>query len=274
MLLSLRDGALSKQATFGEDPLAVALSADGRTAYFADNRPGDVHALSLPRLEPLWKTHVGGSPSGLLFSGDRLYVSLWSVAQVAELDGTTGALQRKIDVPALPGALLLRGGEVVVACGSGKLADLHGHSWTAGTGFGVAVAGGSTWTEDYERAELVRLDPPLRTGMPVSAAPFWLQAGGPHELLVSAEGSPEDDAPGAVVSFDTLTMRSTVLARSRDPDMVLRRGDRVFVAAHGDHEVQVITPRGILHWALGAEAVALAIDEPLGLLVVAVDASE
>src|SRR5207249_1152979 len=111
--------------------------------------------------------------------------------------------------------------------------------------------------------------------MPISAAPFWLQAGRPHELLISAEGSPEDDAPGALVSLDTVTLKSTLLARPRDPDQVLHLGDRLFVAAHGDRDVLVLGPgRTEQHWARGAEAVALAIDQELGLLVVAVDATE
>lgn len=244
MLLSLSSGAVVRQAALGADPLAVALASDGHTAYVADNDLGDVFALRLPSLQTAWRTHVGGRPSGLLVHGGSVYVSQYGAARVAALDRGSGRLVAEQKVAPRPGQLAWDGAVLT----------------SDGDGFGVALAGGTDWTTD-------RL-PPL------PGAPFWLAAGRPNELLVTAEGSPEDTAAGAVASIDTRTGGAQILATPRDPDQAERFGDRVFVAAHGDRQVLVIGPRGLEAWARGAEVVALAPDPALGLLIVVTDAGE
>jgi DNA-binding beta-propeller fold protein YncE len=244
MLLSLRTGATVAQVSVGEDPLALALAPDGGTAYVADNDLGDVFALGLPALRTAWRTHVGGRPSALLVHGANLFVSQYDSAQVAKLDSASGRLLEEMPVAPHPGEL----------------------AWTdhlltsGGRGFGLAVVGGEVWT-------------PARLP-PLEGRPFWLAAGRGGELLVTTEGVPEDSAFGSVVSLDTASGRASVLARPRDPDEAERLGDSVFVAAHGDREVLVLRNGRMTVWAKGAEAVALAPDAPLGLLVVLADADE
>ena len=66
------------------------------------------------------------------------------------------------------------------------------------------------------------------------------------------------------------------LMRATDPDLVLEAGGKIFVASHGDRQVDVLTSSGerVGSWARGAGAVALAVDDALGLLVVVTDERE
>jgi DNA-binding beta-propeller fold protein YncE len=245
LLLNLETGALIGQRSLGADPLAVTLAPDGQTAYVADNDLGDVFALRLPSLREEWRTHVGGAPGGLLVHDSALYVSEYDTATVAQLDAASGRQVGTQAVAPHPGQLVWRDGVVT----------------SGGEGFGVAEVGGELWTGGRLR---------LAEGL----KPFWLQAGRQNELLVTAEGSPEDTAPGAVMSIDTNSGAITTLATPRDPDQAIRSGGDVFVAAHGDHEVLVLRDGTQLHWARGAEVVALAPDPALNLLVVVADADE
>jgi len=246
ILLNLRSGAFVRQATVGDDPLAVSLAPDGKTAYVVDNDLGDVFALQLPSLRQTWRTHVGGAPGPVLVAGDHLYVSEYDAGLAAELDRRTGRLLGTQPVGPHPGELVFWQGKVTAANGAG---------------FGLAVASGSLWTWG-------RL--PAQPGL----HPFWLQAGQGSELLVTEEGQPEDTAAGAVLSLDTATGAATTLATPRDPDQAVRSGSDVFVAAHGDRDVLVLRGGKALTWARGAEVVALAADPQLNLLVVVTDANE
>src|SRR5260370_11685767 len=98
------------------------------------------------------------------------------------------------------------------------------------------MAGGSMWTEDYERAELVRVPDGHRVGLPLPVFPFWLAPGRPGRLLVSAEGGNEDDDPGGGFSLDIGSETFTTLGRPRDPDPGLGYGTKVLVAGHGERE--------------------------------------
>lgn len=247
LLLDLHTGALVAQRSLGQDPLAVTLAPDGKTAYVADNELGDVVALRLPSLRQQWRTHVGGAPGGLLVHDAAVYVSEYDTATVAQLDRASGRQVGTQAVAPHPGALVWE--------------DSAGVVTSHDEGFGVADAGGRLWT-----GARIQLDGGLK--------PFWLQAGRPNELLVSAEGAPEDTAPGAVMSIDTRSGAITTLATPRDPDQVLRSGGDVFVAAHGDREVLVLRDGRQLQWARGAEVVAVAADPALDLLVVVTDADE
>ena len=64
LLLDLAQGGVRGTLSLGADPLAVALSPDGRTAYVSDNAPGAVDAVSLPDLRLRWSTRTGGRPAG------------------------------------------------------------------------------------------------------------------------------------------------------------------------------------------------------------------
>ena len=261
--------------TVGTDPVAVIVAPDGTMAYLADSSPGDVYAVRVPALTVAWKQHVGGAPFGLLLNGARLYVSLFSSASVVELDPKTGILIGMHSVAEGPAAMTVApDGRVLVATTAGKIAVLDGPSMSAGQGFGIAVLGDEIWTADYKRAELVRARDDHRVPLPLQVFPFWLAPGSSGALLVSAEGAEEDSDPGAVFSFDPATDAFTTLAMPRDPDQVVQSGSKVLVAAHGDRNVLVIEGGATKVWAQGAEAVAIAPDAPLDLLVIAVNAHE
>ena len=275
VLLSLEDGSVRSSGSVGTDPVAVTVAEDGAVAYVADSSPGDVYAVKMPGLAVAWKQHVGGAPFGLLLNGGRLLVSLFSQATVVELDPATGQQVAAHRVAQGPAAIAVAAdGRVVVATTSGRLSYLDGTSIPAGKGFGVALVGRQIWTADFQRARLVRAGDDHAVDLPLSVSPFWLAPGGANSLLVSAEGAHEDVDPGAVVSFDTATETFATLALPRDPDQVVRSGSRVFVASHGDRHVLSIDGTRTSVWGPGAEAVALAPDVPLKLLVVVVNAGE
>jgi hypothetical protein len=275
VLLSLKDGAPQASAPVGTDVVAVIVSDDGKTAYLADSAPGDVYAVRLPSLQVAWKQHVGGAPFCLLLHAGRLYVSLFSGASVVELAPSNGATLATDPVPQGPAVMTTDGaGNVVVAGTRGQLNIIGGGQLAAGNGFGVAYAGGTLWSADYERAELVPAGDDHRIGLPLPVFPFWLAPGAGNALLIAAEGGTEDTDPGGVFSFDTVTGAFTTLATPKDPDQVLQSGSTIFVAAHGDHEVLAIQGGQVNAWARGAAPVALAADQPLGYLVVAVNAHE
>ncbi len=275
VLLSLKDGSLRGSGIVGSDPVAVIVSDDGATAFLADSSPGNVYAVKLPDMTVVWKRYVGGAPFGLLLHGGRLFVSLFSGAAVVELDPTSGAQLVSHPVPQGPAMLAVApDGRVIVAGTGGGVDYLDGSSTPAGHGFAVAVLDGQVWTADYERAELVRAGDGFRVGLPLPVFPFWLASGAPGSLLISAEGAPEDTAPGGVFSFDTAAATFKTLARPRDPDQAVQLGSRVLVAAHGDREVLAIDSGRTDHWAQGAAAVAIAPDPALNLLVVVVNVVE
>jgi DNA-binding beta-propeller fold protein YncE len=275
VLLSLKDGARVTAATVGSDPVAVIVSDDGKTAYLADSAPGDVYAVHLPGLTTAWKQHVGGAPFGLLLHGGRLYVSLFDGAAVDELDPATGDRLAGHPVPQGPAVMTVDvEGRVVVAGTSGRVDRLDGTWLPAGNGFGIALAGGTLWTADYERAELVPVATGNRVGLPLPVFPFWLAPGSNGTLLIAAEGPTEDTDLGGVFSYDAMSNTFKTLARPRDPDQVVQSGSTVLVAAHGDREVLAIDGDHTSVWAPGAAAVGLAPDPALGLLAVVVNAHE
>jgi hypothetical protein len=65
-----------------------------------------------------------------------------------------------------------------------------------------------------------------------------------------------------------------MLATPKDPDQVLQSGSTVFAAAHGEHAVLAIRDGRPSVWAQGIEAVGLAADSQLSMLVVVVNAHE
>lgn len=276
VLLSLSDGSQRGSASIGSDPVAVIASDDGAMAYVADSSPGDVYAVTVPALEVVWRTHVGGAPFGLLLHARRLFVSLFSSGAVVELDPATGVSLASHQLPQGPAVMSVDDrGRVVVAGTRGQVNYLDGTAIPAGHGFGIAVVNGQLWTADYERAELVRAGDGQRVGLPLPVFPFWLAAGtDKNTLLIAAEGAREDGDPGGVFSFDTATAKFTTLGRPRDPDQVLQAGSKILVASHGDREVLAMDGGRTSSWAHGASAVAIANDQPLNLLLVMVNDHE
>lgn len=261
-------------ASVGTDPVAVIVSADGAYAYVADSAPGDVYAVTLPDLKVAWKQHVGGAPFGLLLQSAGLFVSLYDGGAVVELNPATGALVRSVSIAPRPAAMGVDAhGRVIVAGTGGRVEYLDGSSLPGGAGFGIAAVGDEIWTADYKRAELVRTDGG-RVALPLQVFPFWLSAGSPGHLLITAEGAREDSDPGAVFDLNTATLQVATLAKPRDPDQVLLFGSRVFVAAHGDENVLVIDGSATTAWAQGVAAVGLAIDPMHNLLVVVTNSHE
>jgi len=275
VLLSLQGGSPLEAARIGSDPVAVIVSDDGRTAYVADSSPGDVYAVSLPGMRVAWKSHVGGAPFGLLVHQGRLLVTLFDGGAVVELDLATGQKLSSHAVSQGPAAITAdQSGKVAVAGTRGEVDHLDGTSLPAGHGFGIASAGGTLWTADYERAELVTAGGGLRVGLPLPVFPFWLAPGAAGSLLIAAEGPSEDIDPGGVFSYESVSGAFRTLAQPRDPDQVLESGSTVFVAAHGDRVVLAIRGARTEKWALGSAAVAIAADPPLGVLVVTVNSHE
>jgi hypothetical protein len=260
VLLSLNDGSVRTSATVGADPVAVTLSDDGRTAYVADSAPGDVYAVSLPDLKVRWKSHTGGAPFGLLMHLGRLYVSLYDLGQIVELEPAAGHILAYDKAPGHPAALATdTNGDVAVA---------------AGTAFGIALAGTTMWTADYQRSLLMTADGSEQVPLPSPVHPFWLAPGPRDTLLVAAEGDSEDSDPGAVFSYDVVSGKFATLARPRDPDQVVASGSTIFVAAHGDRDTLAIQGSSTRRWATGAAVVALAADPSENVLVLTVNSHE
>jgi len=260
VLLSLKDGSLVASAGVGADPVAVAMSDDGKTAFVADSAPGDVYAVSLPDLKVLWKTHTGGAPFGMLIHLGRLYVSLYDLGQIVELQPAGGRIISYDKAPGHPAALATdTNGDVAVA---------------AGSAYGIALVGTTMWTADYGRSLLMTADGSKQVPLPVAVHPFWLSPGSQGRLLIAAEGESEDTDPGGVFSYDVVNGRFATLARPRDPDQVVESGGTVYVAAHGDRNVLALEDSTTRRWAQGASAVAIAPDPSQGLLVVTVNAHE
>ena len=260
MLLSLQDGSVHSSATIGSDPVAVTLSDDGRTGFVADSAPGDVYAVSLPDMKVLWKSHTGGAPFGLLMHLGRLYVSLYDLGQIVELEPAAGRILSYDKAPAHPGALAADArGDVVAA---------------AGSAFGIALAGMTVWTADYRRSLLMTADGSTQVPLPTPVHPFWLAPGPASTLLIAAEGESEDSDPGAVFSYDVVSGKFATLARPRDPDQVIASGSTIFVAAHGDRKTLALQGSSIHRWATGAAVVALAPDPSESLLVLVVNSHE
>jgi len=274
VLLSLTDGSKRASAAIGTDPVAVIASSDGTFAYVADSTPGDVYGVQLPNLTVAWKQHVGGAPFGLLLQSGSLFVSLYDGGSVVELNPATGAKVRSVSVTPRPAAMSVdAAGRLIVAGTGGRVEYLDGTSLAGGAGYGIAAVGEQIWTADYERAELVRVDG-RRVGLPLPVFPFWLSAGSPGHLLVTAEGPREDSDPGGVFDLDSASLQFTTLATPRDPDQVIKSGSRIFVAAHGDENVLVIDSGAMATWAQGISPVGLAVDPTQNLLVVVTNSHE
>ncbi len=274
LLLSLADGSVRAVRALGEDPVAVALSPDGRRAYVSDNAPGIVRAVDLPSLRVLWETQVGGRPGPLLAAGEQVLVSLFEAGQVAALAAADGSPLARHPVGRGPGQLAVVAGAVLVACADGRLWGLDGTSRPAGAGFGLAAGPGGAWTADYADGRLVRAEDGLAVALPPGLHPFWLTAAG-GGVLAAAEGDDEDRDAGAVLELDA-GLRLQPRAAARDPDQVEAAGGRLFVAAHADRHVLVVESGSSRRWvwAPGAAPVAVAPDTALGLLLVVTDARE
>jgi hypothetical protein len=275
ILLGLGDGAYRGQLALGSDPVAVTISADGRTAYVSDNGPGIVYAVAVPELKVRWKTVVGGRPGPLLAGLDFVFVSLYETGQVAELDARSGTVLSQRRVGPRPGQLVLDDGRIQVACGDGRVWDLEGASRPGGRGFGLAAASGQLWSADYDAGALVRVGDGHRVALPAGLHPFWLSAGPDDRILIAAEGADEDRDPGAALLMDR-ALNVTSLAVARDPDLVLEWDQRVYIAAHAERRVTVLgkAPGRVSHWMPGAAVVALAVDPGRGILVAVTNAGE
>jgi sugar lactone lactonase YvrE len=275
LLLALSDGSYRGQAELGQDPLAVSISPDGNEAYVVDNGGGSVYAVSLPNLRVRWSSRLDGAPTSVVTDGDNLWVSLYAAGQVAQLNRRTGDVIDKWAVGPGPGAIVFQQGQPWAATAAGvwqvkgrKQADIHG--------FGLALVGGTLWAADYDKGQVVRVSDGQTVSLPPGLHPFWLSAGSSGNLLIAAEGADEDHDLGAVLTVAPSATEPRSLLRVTDPDQVLEAGGKIFSASHGDREVDVLTSSGghVGSWAKGGAAVALAVDDALGLLVVVTDERE
>jgi hypothetical protein len=275
VLLDLKSGAQVAALSIGSDAVAVTLSADGSTAYVADSSPGDVYAVKLSARRVLWRAHVGGAPFGLLFGGDRLYVSLFTSGLVDELALDSGRVMASHMAGAGPAFMTVDvEGRPLVALHSGGVASLDGKVTGAARGYGIVALGADVWTCDYREAKIERVADGKTFAAPMGLSPFWLAPGAGQTMLIASEGADEDGDPGGVFRMDLTSGEFKTLARPKDPDQVIESAQGVFVAAHGDRDVLWIDGGRTSTWARGASAVALAADHQLNLLVVAVNIHE
>jgi DNA-binding beta-propeller fold protein YncE len=275
LLLSLSDGSYRGRAGLGQDPLAVSISPDGNEAYLVDNSGGYVFALSLPNLRVRWSSRLDGAPTSIVTDGNNLWVSLYEAGQVVQLDRRTGDVIDKWAVGPGPGAIVFHQGQLWTATSAGVW-QVKGRKQTDVHGFGVAAVGGTLWAGDYDKGQVVRVSDGQTVSLPAGLHPFWLSAGSGGKLLIAAEGADEDHDLGAVLSLAPPGYEPHSLLRATDPDQVLEAGGKIFVASHGDREVDVLTSAGgrVGPWGKDAAAVALAVDDALGLLVVVTDVRE
>ena len=255
--------------------MAVSISPDGNEAYVSDNAGGSVYAASLPNLRVRWTAALDGRPGPILTLGDELWVSLYTAGQVVQLDRHTGEVISKWAVGPGPGQVAQQQGQLWVASAQGvwqvkgkKQSDIHG--------FALAAADSAVWAGDYEAGEVVRAQDGKTVSLPAGLHPFWLAAGSAGRILVAAEGDNEDRDLGGVLSLEPPDYAPRTILTATDPDMVVESGGRIYVAAHGDREVDVLMSSGdrVGAWAKNAAAVAIAVDQPLGLLVVATNERE
>ncbi len=278
------DGSFRAALALGQDPIAVALSPDGRTAYVSDNAAGTVRAVSIPQLAVRWQAHVGGRPGPLLVTRgvggsphqtDSVLVSLFEAGQVVALGLSDGSVLARHTVGSGPGQIVLAGSRILVACADGRVWDIAGGSTPAAAGFALGTGAGGTWAASQASGQLVRLEDGSRVSLPPHQHPFWAATGPDGSLWISAEGDDEDRDPGAIAVLDS-SLHTRVVASPRDPDAVVNAGDRMFVAAHGEHSVLVLDREGrrLATWAQGSAPIALAADVQQGLLVVVTNARE
>jgi DNA-binding beta-propeller fold protein YncE len=275
LLLALNDGSYRGRADLGQDPLAVSISPDGNEAYVVDNTGGFVFAVSLPNLRVRWSSKLDGAPTSIVTQDNSLWISLYTAGQVVQLDRRTGNVVDKWAVGPGPGAIVFQQGQAWTATSAG-LWQVKGHKQADVHGFGVASVGGTIWAADYDKGQVVRVSDGQIVSLPSGLHPFWLAAGSSGNLLVAAEGADEDRDLGAVLSLAPPTYEPRSLTRATDPDQVVEAGGKIFVASHGDRQVDVLTSSGdhAGTWGKGAAAVALAVDDALGLLVVVTDERE
>jgi DNA-binding beta-propeller fold protein YncE len=262
LLLDLRTGSVRGSAAVGEDPLAIAVAPDGRTAYVSDNAPGLVRAVSLPELKVRWTAHTGGRPGPILVTLDEILVSVYETNEIVALDPATGAIGARTPTCAGPGQLALVKGAVVAAC-------------AADGGFALVALGQESWIGLYSTGALKRREDGTVVPLPPHLHPFWLSAGPGNALFVAAEGDDEDHDPGGVIEVRGSEVR--ILSTARDVDQVEVAAGRVFAAAHGERAILVldaVTGAAQARWAQGTNPVALAADLPLGVLVALTDARE
>jgi DNA-binding beta-propeller fold protein YncE len=274
-LLSLNDGSYRGRADLGRGPLAVSISPDGNEAYVVDNSGGYVFAVSLPNLRVRWSSKLDGAPTSIVTQGDSLWVALYTAGQVVQLDRRTGSVVDKWAVGPGAGAIVFQQGQAWSASTAGVW-QVKGHKQADVHGFGIASVGGAIWAADYDARQVVRIGDGLVVSLPSGLHPFWLSAGSNGNVLVAAEGADEDRDLGAVLSLAPPAFEPRTLTRATDPDQVLEADGKIFVASHGDRQVDVITSVGdrVGTWGKGAAAVALAVDDALGLLVVVTNERE
>jgi DNA-binding beta-propeller fold protein YncE len=257
------------------DPVAVGLSPDGATAYVSDNAGGKVYAVDLPSLRSRWAATTGGRPGPIFAQGGSVWVSLYGAGQVAELDPARGSLLSRRATGPGPGQIVPQRGELYTA-GKDGVWQVGGARLSPLSGFGLASAGGALWAAAYAAETVDRVADGKTVQLPAGLHPFWLSLAAGGGLLVAAERDVEDSDPGAVLSLEPPDFSPRVLLRAIDPDEVVEAGGRIFVAAHGAREVDVLTPAGgrVGAWARGSSPVAIAVDEPLKSLLVVLDERE
>ncbi|NUQ61639.1 MAG: beta-propeller fold lactonase family protein [Pirellulales bacterium] len=115
-------GAAAPAAEY-RSPLAVAVSADGRTLYVSDKTALCVAVLDAANGRKVREVPIAGEPNGLALSADgkTLYVAQRKANSIAVVDTTRGTVAGQIPVGAWPVALAVAGkGKRIYCCNRGN----------------------------------------------------------------------------------------------------------------------------------------------------------
>ncbi len=127
-LVGTSDLRVLDEAVCGTHPAAIAICPDQQTVLVTASYSGEVIAFNVAagKLQRLWSLRVGFEPYGIAVApnGNKAYVGLVASGRVAEIDLTTPAVTRTIDVGAWPRYLTLSpdGSRLAVGCsGEGNI---------------------------------------------------------------------------------------------------------------------------------------------------------
>ncbi|WP_158276996.1 YncE family protein [Paraconexibacter algicola] len=184
----------------GPAPLAVAITDRPRRIVVAGGeQEGTLHVLSGPGYAQRRVVPLGAVPRGLAVHGDRAWVALQAEDAVVHVDLATGAVLRRVGVPALPDRIAIRpdGARLLVAHG-GPARDLteletrrggRRRALAAAPAVGaVAYApGGRRLAALPEAAAVLSIDARgRRRRLPTVSGPRGLAVAGRHVFVVSA----------------------------------------------------------------------------------------
>ncbi|MFZ6764686.1 MULTISPECIES: YncE family protein [Acetobacterales] len=89
---------LVKRLNMPDMPSHLAYSPDGKVVYVTLQGTGNIAAVSLETLEPLWSLDVGPEPAGIIWHNGRLLVGIMGSDHIAVIDPETRSVERTITI--------------------------------------------------------------------------------------------------------------------------------------------------------------------------------